>query len=122
MVETDNKGAWELCHKYTSAQHTRHIDRKLFKLREMRGAGIVKVQYIPAVPRGRLQQTAQLLVRGVQVTASVLSHLPVVRGAWRLLPGPTQSPRGRLRLTHTCGSRRILTEGRDPHLLTSVHS
>ena len=31
----------------TSAQHTRHIDRKLFKLREMRGAGIVKVQYIP---------------------------------------------------------------------------
>ena len=47
MVETDNKGAWELCHKYTSAQHTRHIDRKLFKLREMRGAGIVKVQYIP---------------------------------------------------------------------------
>ena len=26
---------------------TRHIDRKLFKLREMRGAGIVKVQYIP---------------------------------------------------------------------------
>ena len=47
VVETDNKGAWELCHKYTSAQHTRHIDRKLFKLREMRGAGIVKVQYIP---------------------------------------------------------------------------
>ena len=36
-----------MCHKYTSAQHTRHIDRKLFKLREMRGAGIVKVQYIP---------------------------------------------------------------------------
>ena len=47
VVETDNKGAWELCHKDTSAQHTRHIDRKLFKLREMRGAGIVKVQYIP---------------------------------------------------------------------------
>ena len=47
VVETDNKGAWELCHKYSSAQHTRHIDRKLFKLREMRGAGIVKVQYIP---------------------------------------------------------------------------
>ena len=32
------------CHKYGD---TRHIDRKLFKLREMRGAGIVKVQYIP---------------------------------------------------------------------------
>ena len=39
----NNKGAYELCHKYTSAQHTRHIDRKLFKLREMRGAGVVKV-------------------------------------------------------------------------------
>ena len=32
---------------YERAAHTRHIDRKLFKLREMRGAGIVKVQYIP---------------------------------------------------------------------------
>ena len=30
-----------------AAVRARHIDRKLFKLREMRGAGIVKVQYIP---------------------------------------------------------------------------
>eukprot|EP00966_Prymnesium_polylepis_P220928 5110085-Prymnesium_polylepis.1 len=36
---TDNKAAYDLCHRYTSAQNSRHIDRKLFKMREMRGAG-----------------------------------------------------------------------------------
>ena len=46
-VETDNKGAYDLCHRFTSAQHSRHIDRKLFKMREMRGAGDVVVKYVP---------------------------------------------------------------------------
>ena len=40
-VETDNKGAYDLCHRYTSAQHSRHIERKLYKMRELRGAGKV---------------------------------------------------------------------------------
>jgi len=47
VVETDNKGAYDLCHRYTSAQHSRHIDRKLFKMRELRGAGTVAVKYVP---------------------------------------------------------------------------
>ena len=46
-VHTDNKGAYDLCHRYTSAQHSRHIDRKVFKMRELRGAGAVTVKYIP---------------------------------------------------------------------------
>ena len=41
-VETDNKGAFDLCHRYTSAQHSRHIERKLYKMRELRGAGKVR--------------------------------------------------------------------------------
>ena len=45
-VETDNKGAYDLCHRFTSAQHSRHIDRKLFKMREMRGAGVVTVGHV----------------------------------------------------------------------------
>ena len=32
-VYTDNKGAHDLCHRYSAAQHSRHIDRKLFKMR-----------------------------------------------------------------------------------------
>ena len=43
---TDNKGAYDLCHRYTSAQNSRHIDRKLFKMREMRGAGTVEVNHV----------------------------------------------------------------------------
>ena len=46
-VGTDNKGAYDLCHRFTSAQHSRHIDRKLFKMREKRGAGQVCVRYVP---------------------------------------------------------------------------
>ena len=44
---TDNKGAYDLCHRFTSAQHSRHVDRKLFKMRELRGAKIVTVAHIP---------------------------------------------------------------------------
>ena len=28
-------------------QHSRHVDRKLFKMRELRGAGVVKVNHMP---------------------------------------------------------------------------
>ena len=44
---TDNKGAYDLCHRFTSAQNSRHVDRKLFKMRELRGAGIVTVELVP---------------------------------------------------------------------------
>ena len=46
-VCTDSKSAYDLCHRYTSAQGSRHIDRKVFKMRELRGAGIVNVIHIP---------------------------------------------------------------------------
>ena len=46
-VYTDNKGAYDLCHRFTSAQISRHVDRKLFKMREMRGAGEVVVSHVP---------------------------------------------------------------------------
>ena len=46
-VETDNKGAHDLCHRYSAAQHSKHIDRKMYKMREMRGAGVVVVKHIP---------------------------------------------------------------------------
>ena len=44
---TDNKAAYDLCHRFTSAQNSRHIDRKMFKMRELRGAGAVNVKLIP---------------------------------------------------------------------------
>ena len=46
-VGTDNTGAYNLCHRFGAAQHSRHIDRKLYKMRELRGAGIVTVKYVP---------------------------------------------------------------------------
>jgi hypothetical protein len=46
-VCTDSKAAYDLCHRFTSAQNSRHVDRKLFKMRELRGAGVVVVRHIP---------------------------------------------------------------------------
>ena len=46
-VSTDNKGAYDLCHRFTSAQNSRHIERKVFKMRELRGAGVVTVKHVP---------------------------------------------------------------------------
>ena len=46
-VLTDSKAAYDLCHRFTSAQNSRHVDRKLFKMRELRGAGTVTVRHIP---------------------------------------------------------------------------
>ena len=43
---TDSKAAYDLCHRFTSAQNSRHVDRKLFKMRELRGAGRVVVRHI----------------------------------------------------------------------------
>ena len=44
---TDSKAAYDLCHRFTTAQNSRHVDRKMFKMRELRGAGIVTVRHIP---------------------------------------------------------------------------
>ena len=44
---TDSKAAYDLCHRFTSAQNSRHIDRKLFKMRELRGAATAAVRHIP---------------------------------------------------------------------------
>ena len=46
-VFTDSKAAYDLCHRFTSSQHSRHVDRKLFKMRELRGAQVVVVRHIP---------------------------------------------------------------------------
>ena len=37
-----------MCHRFTSAQNSRHVDRKMFKkMRELRGAGVVEVAHVP---------------------------------------------------------------------------
>ena len=46
-VKTDNKGARDLCYREGPGTHTRHVDRKMFKMRELRGAGLVRVTLIP---------------------------------------------------------------------------
>jgi hypothetical protein len=46
-VCTDSKAAYDLCHRFTTAQNSRHIDRKMFKMRELRGADIINLRKIP---------------------------------------------------------------------------
>jgi hypothetical protein len=46
-VNTDSKAAYDLCHRSTTAANSRHVDRKMFKMRELRGAGRVDIRHIP---------------------------------------------------------------------------
>ena len=47
ISEFPNHHTTPYCHRFTSAQNSRHIDRKLFKMRELRGAGRVTIKHIP---------------------------------------------------------------------------
>ena len=46
-VGTDNSGAFDLCHRKTNGKHTRHVARRVFKMRELQHSGVVKMQLIP---------------------------------------------------------------------------
>jgi len=46
-VYTDNKAVYDLCHRFNSAQELRHINRKLFKMRKLRGLGVITVAHVP---------------------------------------------------------------------------
>ena len=43
---TDNKGAYDLCRRFSSANHSRHVERKVFKMRQLRGAGVTNVSLV----------------------------------------------------------------------------
>ena len=46
-VKTDNKGAYDLCHREGPGTNTRHVERKYFKMRELRASGLVRVSLVP---------------------------------------------------------------------------
>ena len=45
-VYTDSKSAHDLCHRFTMAQNSKHIDRRMYKMRELRGSGLIDVHHI----------------------------------------------------------------------------
>ena len=62
---TSNKAAYDLCsHRFNSAQNSRHIDGKLFKMRELRGLGVVTVAHVPTA-----ENPADLVTKGPQQAA-----------------------------------------------------
>ena len=73
-VFTDNKAAHDLCHRFTSAQNSRHIDRKLFKMRELRGAGKVVVRHVDG-PSNPADLFTKILDK-----ATFLKHMKVILG------------------------------------------
>ena len=47
LVETDSKGAHDLCHRVTAGPSSRHVERKVNKMRELQREGKVSVTLIP---------------------------------------------------------------------------
>ena len=46
IVYTDSKSAYDLCHRMSASSKTKHLDRKIYKMRELRGAGKVELRLI----------------------------------------------------------------------------
>ena len=47
VVQSDNKGAIDLCNSWTVGGRTKHIDTRYYFLREMKEEGIIVFEYIP---------------------------------------------------------------------------
>ena len=82
-VCTDSKAAYYLCHRFTSAQNSRHIDRKLFKMRELRGEGRVVVRHIPGDTNPADLFTKILSRQPFEKHRRVVLNLPAADGAPR---------------------------------------
>ena len=51
----DNKGAYDLCHRTTTGKNSRHVERKVWKMRELHALDVVKLVLVPTeVPLKRI--------------------------------------------------------------------
>jgi len=57
-VGVDNKGAYDLCHRCSNGKNSRHVERKVYKMRELRTDGVVKLILVPTE-----DMTADLLTK-----------------------------------------------------------
>ena len=46
-ANVDNSGAYSLCQRATNGKNSRHVDRKVYKMRELRREGKVKMKQVP---------------------------------------------------------------------------
>jgi hypothetical protein len=46
-VGVDNKGAYDLCHRTTTGKNSRHVERKVWKMRELHALDVVKLVLVP---------------------------------------------------------------------------
>ena len=46
-VGVDNSGAYSLCQRATNGKNSRHVERKVYKMRELRKQGVVKLTLVP---------------------------------------------------------------------------
>ena len=45
-VHTDNQGAFDLCYRSSPGNNSRHVDRKMYKMRELRGSAMIALHKI----------------------------------------------------------------------------
>ena len=47
VAETDSKSAFDLCHRSSAGASTRHVQRRVFKMRELVSARLVSLKLVP---------------------------------------------------------------------------
>ena len=111
-VNTDSKAAYDLCHRFTSAQNSRHVDRKLFKMRELRGAGTTAVRHLAGTenPADLFTKilTKQLFEKHRKFTLNLagdtgVEHRSMLGARDSLQATPRPCVRGQAHREHGCG-------------------
>jgi hypothetical protein len=47
VADIDNKGAYDLCYRDSVGANSRHVDRKVYKSRELRALNVIKPRLVP---------------------------------------------------------------------------
>ena len=74
-VGTDNSGAFDLCHRTTRGRHSRHVERKYFKMRELKHTGKVKLLLVPTK-----EMAADMMTKALD-DATFIRHRATVMGS-----------------------------------------
>ena len=96
-VETDNSGARDLCRRSTVGANSRHVERKVFKMRELQHQGKVRVGLIPTALNAADLFTKPLPNkvfaehRATVYNFAAQRDLPKVNGAVFTVQEPTES-------------------------------
>lgn len=74
-TNTDNSGAYNLCYRTTVGKNSKHVERRVYKMRELKHQGIVRVNLIPTaeMPADLLTKALTTIKHSTSIASPVMN-------------------------------------------------